>query len=203
MTQMLLVVVLVLALVVAALWVLLIRIRADVQQLVEIHEVDEVDDDVPSATAEAPAPSTVPKPRSADPVGARPADTGTDRAPGRLRLRRIPTQSPVSPESEVPAAAENGTAGAAVEVSVAERVPVITELNGAAASSSPNLTTARVASVTLGRPLIKAASLAYGVRRALDEEHRIRMQVAFRSELRRQRKLRRRVHANSAGASDS
>jgi hypothetical protein len=56
-----------------------------------------------------------------------------------------------------------------------------------------DVTTARVASVTLGRPLIKVAAFAYGVRRALDEEHRLRMTLAFRHELRRQRKLRRRA----------
>jgi hypothetical protein len=156
MTQLLLVVVLVLALVVAALWVVLIRMRADLQQLVEIHQVDEAEEDIAPATQPTPDPVKVPRQRAAD------------------------------------------------SVAVAERVPVITQLNGAASAGASDLTAARVASVTLGRPLVKAASFAYGVRRALDDEHRIRMQVAFRSELRRQRKLRRRaVHATSTEGSDS
>lgn len=72
------------------------------------------------------------------------------------------------------------------------QIAVITELAEPPADV-PNLTTARIASVTLGRPLIKVAALAYGVRAALDSEHRLRMTLAFRSELRRQRKLRRRA----------
>lgn len=72
-----------------------------------------------------------------------------------------------------------------------ENVVVITELS----EESPELadvSPARIASVTFGRPLIKAAAFGYGVRRALGEEHRVRMTLAFRQELRRQRKLRRR-----------
>ncbi len=71
------------------------------------------------------------------------------------------------------------------------QVAVITRLDDVD-TGSINLTTARIASVTLGRPLIKTTAFAYGVRRALDDEHRLRMTLAFRRELRRQRKLRRR-----------
>ncbi len=49
----------------------------------------------------------------------------------------------------------------------------------------------RVASVTLAEPLIKVMSFSYGLRRALDEERRLRYRLAVRKELRRQRKLRR------------
>lgn len=68
-------------------------------------------------------------------------------------------------------------------------VTVITQLSEVPA----DLTTARIASVTFGRPLIKVAAFAHGVRRALEDEQRVRMAVAFRQELRRQRKLRRRA----------
>lgn len=53
--------------------------------------------------------------------------------------------------------------------------------------------TSRVASVTLGGPLIKVAAFGHGVRRALREEHRMRMAYLMRKELRRQQKLRRAV----------
>ncbi len=69
-------------------------------------------------------------------------------------------------------------------------LPVITE------PSDGDVTTARVASVTLAEPLIKAAAFTSGLRRALDEEHRMRFSAAFRRELRRQRKLRRRQRAS-------
>ncbi len=51
--------------------------------------------------------------------------------------------------------------------------------------------TSRVASVALGDPLIKVAAFGHGVRRALREEHRMRMAYLMRKELRRQQKLRR------------
>jgi hypothetical protein len=76
-------------------------------------------------------------------------------------------------------------------------VAVITRLNDADAVPA-DLTTARIALVALGRPLIKGAAFAYGVRSALDDEHRLRMTLAFRRELRRQRKLRRRRGRTSA-----
>lgn len=56
----------------------------------------------------------------------------------------------------------------------------------------PDLSVARVASVTLAGPLIRVAAFSYGVRRALAEESRMRIAYAFRKELRRQHKLRRR-----------
>ncbi len=54
-----------------------------------------------------------------------------------------------------------------------------------------DLSVSRVASVTLAGPLIKVAAFSHGVRRALSEETRMRVAYAFRKELRRQRKLRR------------
>jgi hypothetical protein len=57
--------------------------------------------------------------------------------------------------------------------------------------------TARVASVTLGGPMIKVAAFSYGVRHALREEHRVRMAYLMRKELRRQLKLRRMARRRS------
>lgn len=57
------------------------------------------------------------------------------------------------------------------------------------------LTAARIASVTLGGPLVKVAAFSHGVRHALDEEQRMRVSYAIRKELRRQRKMRRRRRA--------
>ena len=76
-----------------------------------------------------------------------------------------------------------------------EDVSVITRLDG---DPDPDLTTARIASVTLGGPLIKVAALSHGVRRALREEHRMRIAYVVRKEMRRQRKMRRRGRAERA-----
>lgn len=68
------------------------------------------------------------------------------------------------------------------------------------AEVEPDPGVARVASVTLSAPLIKVAAFSHGVRRALDEESRMRVAYAFRKELRRQRRVRRkRAVARSAG----
>ncbi len=86
----------------------------------------------------------------------------------------------------------------------AAQFPLITDkpahVEGASAPRDPDMTAARVASVTLSEPLIKVAAFTHGVRRALDEEQRMRMSATFRRELRRQRKLRRRQRASRARA---
>jgi hypothetical protein len=74
-----------------------------------------------------------------------------------------------------------------------EAVPVITRI--AEPADDEDLTARRVASVTLARPLIKVAALSYGVRQALDDEHRLRLRLTMRRELKRQRKMRRRRRA--------
>ena len=71
-------------------------------------------------------------------------------------------------------------------------VPVITGLADEQPTDGLEPSTARIASVTLGPPLVKIAAFSYGVRRALREEQRMRVSYAVRKELRRQRKLRRR-----------
>jgi hypothetical protein len=75
-------------------------------------------------------------------------------------------------------------------------VPVITRLPDA--DDDLDITARRVASVTLARPLIKIASISYGLRRALDDEHRFKVRYAMRQEFRRQRKMRRRRRAGRA-----
>lgn len=77
-----------------------------------------------------------------------------------------------------------------------EDVPVITQMAQQVDDVDP--TTRRVASVTLARPLIKVAALGYGVRRALDDEHRLRVRLTMKRELKRQRKMRRRRRSGSA-----
>ena len=76
--------------------------------------------------------------------------------------------------------------------STTKPVPVITGLADDQPSNGVEPSTARIASVTLGPPLVKIAAFSYGVRRALREEQRMRVSYAVRKELRRQRKLRRR-----------
>jgi hypothetical protein len=75
-------------------------------------------------------------------------------------------------------------------------VPVITRLPDA--DDDLDVTARRVASVTLARPLIKVASISFGLRRALDDEHRFKVRYAMRQEFRRQRKMRRRRRAGRA-----
>jgi hypothetical protein len=75
------------------------------------------------------------------------------------------------------------------EAPVEETVPVITRLPD---DDDLDITARRVASVTLARPLIKIASISYGLRRALDDERRFKVRYAMRQEFRRQRKMRRR-----------
>ena len=76
--------------------------------------------------------------------------------------------------------------------STTKPVPVITGLAEDQPTDGVEPSTARIASVTLGPPLVKIAAFSYGVRRALREEQRMRVSYAVRKELRRQRKLRRR-----------
>ncbi|MGH3471882.1 MAG: hypothetical protein ACRDPG_07535 [Nocardioidaceae bacterium] len=70
-------------------------------------------------------------------------------------------------------------------------VPVITAMTGAETGAVP-VSAGRVVSVTLAAPLIKAAALSHGVRRALSEDQRLKIAIVFRKELRRQRRIRRR-----------
>lgn len=78
----------------------------------------------------------------------------------------------------------------------AEHVPVITAITDPV--DDVDLTARRVASVTLARPLIKVAALGFGVRQALDDEHRLRVRLTMKRELKRQRKMRRRRRAGRA-----
>jgi hypothetical protein len=97
-----------------------------------------------------------------------------------------------TPIAEPAARAESSAEEPADQVSVITRMP----------ETEDDLTTVRIASVTLGPPLIKVAAFSHGIRRALDEEQRMRISYAIRKELRRQRKMRRRrrsQHAPSEG----
>ncbi|MGH3446399.1 MAG: hypothetical protein ACRDQA_12860 [Nocardioidaceae bacterium] len=99
------------------------------------------------------------------------------------RLQSQPEQS--QPGEERSTATDNRAAG--------PDVPVITTISSDSTNSDEgHPTTRRVASVTLAGPLVKAAAFSHGVRRALDDERRMRLAHTFRKELRRQRKVRRR-----------
>lgn len=95
------------------------------------------------------------------------------------------------PEHEPAAAFEAPAMGLAEQP---EQVSVITAIP----EPEDDLTTVRIASVALGGPLIKVAAFSHGVRRALDEEQRMRISYAVRKELRRQRKIRRRRRSQRA-----
>jgi len=93
----------------------------------------------------------------------------------------------------------------AAPVDAEQDVTVITDISerlrgvsDPAAGVDDDLSTARIASVTLGGPLIKVAAFGHGVRHALDEEQRMRISYAVRKELRRQRKIRRRRRVDQA-----
>ena len=98
----------------------------------------------------------------------------------------------IGPASPVVASEHKGREDEARDVSV----PVITRLPDG--DDDLDVTARRVASVTLARPLIKVASISYGLRRALDDEHRFKVRYAMRQEFRRQRKMRRRRRAGRA-----
>jgi len=90
-------------------------------------------------------------------------------------------------EQEAPAVGADDDAGDT------DRVAIITDISDRlGVAGDVELTRARIASVTLGGPLIKVAAFSHGVRHALDEEQRMRISYAVRKELRRQRKMRRR-----------
>ncbi len=111
------------------------------------------------------------------------------------QLQRVPAATPASapdsPQSSTPASTGRLAAGVPDD----EEITVITHLD---VDPGPTPTTARVASVALGGPLIKAAAFTHGVRHALREEQRMRIAHVVRKELRRQRKTRRRRRAEQA-----
>jgi hypothetical protein len=151
MTQVLLAVDVVLAILLTALSVAVLRLRGEVRRLID----------------------------AAEGLGAAPGESRPARPPVEEGSRRSRQARPLARPAE-----DEGR-------SPVEGVVVITELTDASPGPA-DITRARIASVTLGRPLIKLAAFSYGLRRALDDEHRLRTTLAFRQELRRQRKLRRR-----------
>ena len=59
-------------------------------------------------------------------------------------------------------------------------------------------TTAQVVDATMGRPLVRASALAYGLRRALRTENRDRIRSMMRREYQRRRKMRQRAARRAA-----
>lgn len=111
-------------------------------------------------------------------------------------LRSVEPEPPVVATTLVPVTRPEGRSPSSERVDDSDSraadvdVPVITVM--AESPDESDLTVARVASVTLARPLIRVAALSYGLRRALGDERRFRIRYAMRQEFRRQRKIRRR-----------
>lgn len=80
-----------------------------------------------------------------------------------------------------------------------DAVAVITAVRAEGGRDTAGPSLGRVVSVTAVGPAIKVAAFAHGVRRALDEEHRMQIAYAFRKELRRQRKAQRSRPARQTG----
>ena len=59
-------------------------------------------------------------------------------------------------------------------------------------------TTAQVVDATMGRPLVRASALAYGLRQALRAENRDRIRSLMRREFQRRRKMRQRAARRAA-----
>jgi hypothetical protein len=112
-------------------------------------------------------------------------------APAHVAPPPFPEAPAVADPQEQPAAQSSRELDGEVE-----DVLVITALPDA--DDGLDITARRVASVTLARPIIKVASLSYGLRRALDDENRFKVRYAMRQEFRRQRKMRRRRRASRA-----
>ncbi|MGI8994543.1 MAG: hypothetical protein ACR2FP_09570 [Nocardioidaceae bacterium] len=117
-------------------------------------------------------------------------------------LQTAPEQAPppasradARPRTDTPAAASADPTSGLRDEAADEEVSVITHLD---LRTGDEPTTARIATVSLGGPLIKVAAFTHGVRRALREEHRMRVAYAVRKELRRQHKTRRRGRAERA-----
>jgi hypothetical protein len=106
-----------------------------------------------------------------------------------------PPEAPAVPQAPLARTPDSRPADAEARADD-EDVPVITGLPDG--DGDIDVTARRVASVTLARPLIKVASLSYGLRRALDDENRFKVRYAMRHEFRRQRKMRRRRRAGRA-----
>lgn len=111
-----------------------------------------------------------------------------------LRLRRAVESRPPAPTNPISAT------GATTPIEV--RPPVDEVLTPTPLGPAPDEGLAGpvrsfAVSAAVSGSLVKVAALTYGLRRAMDEEHRMRVSYAFRRELRRQRRLRRRRRARS------
>jgi hypothetical protein len=116
------------------------------------------------------------------PGPASPASTGRRPASGAEPLQRA------SPAGESTSGSRDG----------AESPEAVVSITDVSSQPRDDFNVSRVASVTLARPLLKAAALSYGLRRALDTDSRLRIAHAMRKELKQQQKLRRRRAAHRA-----
>ncbi len=108
----------------------------------------------------------------------------------RAAVRAAEARPALSVEALPVPAEEPQPVNGIADTSEDDEVRVITRID--TNDADVDLTTSRIASVTLGGPLIKVAALSHGVVHALREEQRMKIAYTFRKELRRQRKMRRR-----------
>jgi hypothetical protein len=111
------------------------------------------------------------------------------------QVRRLQAEVQTLVRSRDAAPREETVEPVATSPPVVDEELVITPMPIGPPEVEPDLSVSRVASVTLAGPLIKVAAFSHGVRRALAEESRMRVAYAFRKELRRQRKVRRKRSA--------
>lgn len=105
-------------------------------------------------------------------------------------------------EAEQPAAEGAAAGSTALGIAASRETPA--ELNHVPVITSvefrprrPEVPAGRIVSVSLGESVVKLLALAHGLRCALSDDARLRAGVAFRRELRRQRRQRSHRHLRS------
>lgn len=121
--------------------------------------------------------------RLAAQVGARGADEPE---------HRLEAGQPVAGGAAVPGGTALGIGASRATSAERSQVPVITSVEFR--PGRPEVPAGRIVSVSLGESAVKLLALAHGLRCALSDDARLRAGVAFRRELRRQRRLRSHHH---------
>ena len=122
-------------------------------------------------------------------------------SPGGMPVVDVPVGA--APVRTVPVVdGRQGTSAAGTMRGDPSPVTTITALSGAS-GADVEVPVSRVASVTLATPLVKVAAFSHGVRRALDDDSRMRIAHAMRRELKSQRKMRRRRRSRRAPSQET
>jgi hypothetical protein len=109
--------------------------------------------------------------------------------------RRDFTSVPLTPVEIVDPSSDNGTLVQSRREGFDRRADAIVTADGRTIVVP---TTAQVVDATMGRPLVRASALAYGLRRALRAENRDRIRSLMRREFQRRRKMRQRAARRAA-----